>query len=165
VVPATRDLSADFGARAALAVGVALLPSIRGPLHPLGHAHEHIGILRAWRRARPSFPNGLVFPADDGSPHTKGYDGQWADRWRAETGTRPEVRFHDLRHTCGASLISGVWGRAWRLEDVQSFLGHESLASTERYAHLAPEGVFAAAAATPGSSRHGPRHKTQGREK
>jgi integrase len=109
-------------------------------------------ILRAWRRARPSLPNGLVFPAADGSPHTKGYDGQWADRWRAATGTRDDVRFHDLRHTCGASLISGVWGRAWRLEDVQSFLGHDSRASTERYAHLAPEGVFAAAAATPGSS-------------
>ena len=26
------------------------------------------------------------------------------------------VRWHDLRHTCGASLISGRWGRRWSLD-------------------------------------------------
>lgn len=117
---------------------------LRVPL--LGDAVE---TLRAWRRLRPALPSALVF-SSDGSMHTKGYDAQWADRWCAATGTRPEVRFHDFRHTAGASLISGAWGRPWRLEEVRDFLGHSAIKMTERYAHLAPEALHAAAKATPG---------------
>lgn len=121
-----------------------------------------IDVLRDWRRHRPGLPSALVFPDDDGAPHVKGYDGQWADRWRDETGTRREVRFHDFRHTAGASLISGAWGRPWRLEEVRDFLGHGSIAMTERYAHLAPGALHDAAKATtvktrPKTQARGPR--------
>lgn len=112
-----------------------------------------IDVLRDWRRQRPGLPSALVFPADDGAGHVKGYDGQWADRWHAATGTREGVRFHDFRHTAGASLVSGVWGRAWRLEEVRDFLGHSTIKMTERYAHLAPEALHAAAKATPGAKK------------
>ena len=97
---------------------------------------------------------GHVFVGRGGDPHAKGYDAQWAgswvgsgkarrwrDGWREKTGTRSGVRFHDLRHTCASHLIMGTWGRAWRLEEVQVMLGHQSRTTTERYAHLAPEGM------------------------
>lgn len=134
-----------------------------------------IEALRQWRRIRPSLPSALVFPAEDGCMHTKGYDAQWADRWRAETKTREDVRFHDFRHTAAASLVSGVWGRAWSLVEVKDFLGHSSIAMTERYAHLAPEAIHGAARQTPGAkkpakkaannSRHSQDTKTQNEEK
>lgn len=55
------------------------------------------------------------------------------------------VRWHDLRHTCGASLISGWWGRAWRLEEIKELLGHKDIAITQRYAHLAKGALLTAA--------------------
>jgi integrase len=62
------------------------------------------------------------------------------------------VRWHDLRHTCGAALISGWWGRRWRLEEVKEHLGHTSINVTSRYAHLAP-GVMAQAARETGKQK------------
>ncbi len=49
------------------------------------------------------------------------------------------VWFHDLRHTCASHLLMGSWGSAWRLEEVRDFLGHESITSTQRYAHLSQD--------------------------
>jgi integrase len=46
------------------------------------------------------------------------------------------VRWHDLRHSCATSLVQGWWGRAWSLEEVRDQLDHESVTTTERYAHL-----------------------------
>lgn len=53
-----------------------------------------------------------------------------------------DFRFHDLRHTCAAWLVSaGV-----PLTEVRDLLGHSSVTMTERYAHLAPERVRSAVA-------------------
>ena len=49
---------------------------------------------------------------------------------------RHSVRWHDLRHTAGSSLVSGWWGRRWTIEEVREYLGHRSIMSTQRYAHL-----------------------------
>lgn len=51
------------------------------------------------------------------------------------------MRFHDFRHTFASHLVMGTWGRAWRVEEVQVLLGHTSITTTQRYAHLAPEGL------------------------
>ena len=64
---------------------------------------------------------------------------RWAD-WTAcldRSGIVRNVRWHALRHTCASSLVSGWWGRQWTLSEVCELLGHGSVTTTERYAHLA----------------------------
>lgn len=65
-------------------------------------------------------------------------------------GVDRNIRWHDLRHTCASSLVSGTWGRAWKLEEVRDMLGHSSITVTEKYAHLSPEARQGAANGTPG---------------
>lgn len=102
-------------------------------------------------------PKRLVFPAETGGVHHAGYDGGWKDRKRGSevragykslAGIKRHVRFHDLRHTCASHLVSGTWGRAWRLEEVRDYLGHSNISVTQRYAHMSPHAMRAAVAAT-----------------
>jgi integrase len=117
---------------------------------------------------------GLVFPNADGDAYDAHYDGGWFDKRQrvrratttgehvVELVTRPgvksragiarDVRFHDLRHTCASHLVMGTWGRPWRLDEVRAFLGHSTVRMTERYAHLAPDALHAAARATAAAS-------------
>lgn len=68
----------------------------------------------------------------------------------AAAGVR-RVTWHGLRHTCGAALASGWWGRTWSLHEIRDLLGHASVTTTERfYGHLAPSALRAAAEATTG---------------
>jgi hypothetical protein len=55
------------------------------------------------------------------------------------------VRWHDLRRTCGSSLIAGWWGRRWSMIEVRDMLGHRSVTTTERYAHLSESALQQAA--------------------
>lgn len=106
----------------------------------------------------------LVFGTAEGRMYGKGYDAGWRDKrerrgkggeLRVKAGIKTlagidrDVRFHDLRHTCASHLVMGSWGRRWSLEEVCAFLGHSTIKVTERYAHLAPHALQAAAAATP----------------
>ncbi len=90
------------------------------------------------RKGVPIPLRGLVWPGVDGSHHADGYDARWPEV-REKLGFGRRVRLHDLRHTFASHLISGSWGRAWTLEEVQVVLGHAKRTTTERYAHLAPE--------------------------
>lgn len=90
------------------------------------------------RRGVPIPIRGLVWPGRDGTCHAEGYDARWSDvRKGCAFGRR--VRFHDLRHTYASHLISGTWGRAWSIDELQHVLGHMERSTTERYAHLAPD--------------------------
>jgi len=54
----------------------------------------------------------------------------------------PEVRLHDCRHSFASALVqAGV-----DLLTVATILGHQDLAQTRRYSHLAPDGLARAAA-------------------
>lgn len=54
----------------------------------------------------------------------------------AAAGLPPGLRFHDLRHTCAAILISN--GK--HMEEVKDYLGHSSIrATSDRYGHLFPK--------------------------
>jgi integrase len=46
-----------------------------------------------------------------------------------------DLRIHDLRHSFASALVNG----GTPLYEVQKLLGHSSIRTTERYAHLAPE--------------------------
>ena len=75
------------------------------------------------------------------------------DDYLALVGIERHVRWHDLRHTCASSLISGTWGRRWTLEEVRAFMGHRSRQSTDRYAHLAEDALKSAVWGAPNSAR------------
>lgn len=71
----------------------------------------------------------------------------WTEMLRV-AGIKRRVRFHDLRHTCGSSLVAGWWGKPWPLIRVRDLLGHSSIQVTERYAHLASSALEESAYAT-----------------
>lgn len=61
----------------------------------------------------------------------------------------PGFRIHDLRHTCASWLVmEGV-----SLYFVKELLGHASVETTERYAHLAPENLRQAVSVLEGLSK------------
>ncbi len=127
---------------------------------------------RRWLAALPEYtpknPHGLAFPTRQGS--FRGHDhvfrwcmwkgspgkGKHGDRnYRApmtgivqRAGISRNFRWHDLRHTCASSLISGWWGRQWSTREVCDLLGHRSVTTTERYAHFADTALKRAARET-----------------
>lgn len=135
----------------------------------LDAARRWLDVLPGYTRtAKRDFgnPDRLVFPTARGCRRQQGKppggqyideDGRTAYRfhdWIEAAGIERPVRFHDLRHTCASALVSGMWGRMWSLEEVRDLLGHQSVTTTERYGHLAPSVLQAAAAATPPRSHH-----------
>jgi integrase len=114
---------------------------------------ELVGVARdalgKWR-APDANPHALVFPRTLGGFRDENHVLRW-EEWKASikgAGITRRVRWHDLRHTCASSLISGWWGRQWSLEQVKAQLGHTSIKTTERYAHLAQDSVRKAAEET-----------------
>jgi integrase len=111
--------------------------------------------LRRWRDQRPGVGTAPVFPQltgkNKGKRHPDTYDGRWRDYYGAEgkrmpgwcrrAGIARHVRFHDLRHTCASHLVMGTWMPALSLYEVRDWMGHSSISVTQRYAHLAPEGL------------------------
>ncbi len=92
--------------------------------------------LLTWKHACPS--DEFVFPKADGEKRAGGYTPKWK-KHKEFAGISRRIRFHDLRHTCATHLVMGTWGPAWGLYEVQNFLGHEDMSTTQIYAHLSPE--------------------------
>lgn len=107
-------------------------------------------------------PHGLLFPLPSGARRQKGKRPKgWAE-WLTAAGIVAverhdgrAVRWHDLRHTCGSSLVAGWWGRRWALIEVRDMLGHRSVTTTERYAHLSEDALDAAARETDTATSQG----------
>lgn len=104
--------------------------------------------LRAYRDTFESVPiTGLVFAGHEGQPFAQGHVFGWTDRsyskpgggvrivrgWRHRAGIREEVQFRHLRHTCGSHLLQGTFGVKLELISVSKWLGHSTLAVTERH--------------------------------
>ncbi len=107
------------------------------PMPPLA-----IEAVRVWRTlARTTQADKLVWTAARGG-RRYGEPRNWDKHLEAaelSAETRRDgrhVRWHDLRHTCGTSLIQGFYGTPWSREAVQEQLGHTNAKTTERYAHL-----------------------------
>jgi integrase len=107
-----------------------------------------LGAMKTWMlqlaKYAPSNPKALVFPTRRGCHRGKKSPRDWKT-WLRAAGIRRRVRWHDLRHTCGSSLVSGTWGRKWSLEEVQAFLGHASIRTTEIYARFGKDALLQAA--------------------
>lgn len=74
-------------------------------------------------------------------------------KWLRAAGITRRVRWYDLRHTCATSLLAGWWGRKWSLDEVRRMLGHASVQTTERYAHILDDSIRRAAETTVGVTR------------
>jgi integrase len=111
--------------------------------------------LRRWRDQKPGVGTAPVFPQlvgrNKGKRHPDTYDARWRDYyaakgkrmpgWCRRAGISRHVRFHDLRHTCASHLVMGTWMPALSLYEVRDWMGHSSVQVTQKYAHLAPEGL------------------------
>lgn len=91
-----------------------------------------VRVLREWR-LRQSVASSYVFCARDGGMRT---DGQCkAPLYRvADRAGMKRFGWHKLRHTCASLVVS----RGGQMKAVQDLLGHASMKTTQRYAHLAP---------------------------
>lgn len=120
---------------------------------------------RRWLELLPSFapknPHGLFWPRPRGGkrsglglprPSLKGVQQYEHEVWRGylrAAGIARDLRWYDAtRHTCATSLLCGFWGPRWALVDVSKVLGHKSIKTTERYAHVADDVLRQAGAAT-----------------
>lgn len=103
---------------------------------------------KAWLNVLPTYapanPLGLMFPTERGKLRDRKAPRSWGSVVEV-LGAVPrvgrELWWHLLRHTCASSMLSGVWGLRWSIEDVQKILGHQDVRTTQRYAHLAPAAV------------------------
>lgn len=79
-------------------------------------------------------------PTDHVFPFDQGWLRRVWDRMKQTMGLSDDKQFvpHILRHTCASRLIQ----RGIPLMMVQKWMGHESIQSTMRYAHLAPDALF-----------------------
>jgi integrase len=87
---------------------------------------EHIG--------RYPSAEGYVFTSAEGTPfRRRNFYKRHFKRAVATAGLDPELRFHDLRHTCAALLIA----QGHHPKTIQEHLGHSSIRLTlDRYGHL-----------------------------
>jgi len=108
-----------------------------------------VDAVRAYRASLATPPiGGLMFAADGGSCHGPSYTMAWTDKpyrkggemrvregWATKAGIAGKT-FHVLRHTCGCHLLMGTW-KHWtgplEMHDVSRWLGHSSIAVTERH--------------------------------
>lgn len=92
--------------------------------------------LAAYLADRPHAPDDLVFTAPQGGPlREQKVIERFYKTAAAEIGL-PDLRFHDLRHTCASLLIA----QGASVKAVQAQLGHASATITlDRYGHLFPD--------------------------
>lgn len=148
------------------------LPTKTGKIRRVELLPHALDAARRWMDALPSFASAnwkkLMFPRKRGGFRDENHVIRW-EAWKGAparkatkkmparpavvgaleaAGITRNVRWHDLRHTCASSLVSGWWGRMWHLQEVQAVLGHASITTTERYAHLAETALKRAARET-----------------
>lgn len=79
--------------------------------------------------------HGLIFPSENGTPLNPENLVKRSFKPLLERAGLPEIRFHDLRHTCATLLL----GRGVHPKMVQELLGHATIAMTlDTYSHYLP---------------------------
>ena len=86
----------------------------------------------------------LIFASEVGTPVNPGNLVKRSFKPLPKKANPPEIRFHDLRHTCATLLLS----RGVHPKLVQELLGHATIAMTlDTYSHYLPSMGDAAAGA------------------
>ena len=94
------------------------------------------------RRMR-HYPTGPLFPEGSKEWYRNGWD---RVRQLMHKENDPEFVPHALRHTCCSRLVQ----RGVPLTHVQAWMGHKTIQTTMRYAHLMPHDLFTAVAVLEG---------------
>ncbi len=95
------------------------------------------GILVPWLAGRTT---GFVFPGRGGRRLAVRTAQRRVTALGVAAGLQRRLKCHTLRHTFATGLLEA----GANLSEVQELLGHESLATTERYIHVLPERLRAA---------------------
>lgn len=98
------------------------------PLHPQTRTLMRV------REEQAGEGNGAIFIAKNGRPMRPDGLSRRFCHFLQQNGL-PKIRFHDLRHLCATALAD----RGCELTEVQAYLGHASIQTTLRYAHLNPD--------------------------
>lgn len=127
--------------------------------------------LKQWHElSKPKHDDDLVWPAEHGGCHSKGFDWGWRDHTekrrigakrvregiRTRAGIARNVTWYEAtRHTCATHLLLGTWvpevvPRALELGVVSRWLRHSSTQVTERYAHVTANALHTAVRPNPG---------------
>lgn len=91
-----------------------------------------LAALKAWHADHGAPKRGLIFPGAAGQPLT---NLQTSFETVLETADIEDFRWHDMRHTFASWLVQ----KGVSLYRVQQWMGHASITTTMRYAHLAPD--------------------------
>lgn len=110
--------------------GTKTVQTRHNPLNP-----EAVAVLAAWREQTAAPATARVF-----ADVKLGWKKPYAAILKSAGITR--FRWHDLRHTFASRLVQ----RGVPLNTVRDLMGHESITTTLRYAHLAPDDKAAAVA-------------------
>lgn len=98
-------------------------------------AHRKRQLERKVKLARLYKDHGLIFPSETGTPVNPENLVKRSFKPLLKKAGLPEIRFHDLRHTCATLLL----GRGVHPKIVQELLGHATIAMTlDNYSHYLP---------------------------
>ena len=95
--------------------------------------NEGIYLLTTWCNQNGLAPDRLVFPSPVSGARFDNINKAWKGLTKA-AGIK-NFRFHDLRHSYASKLVM----RGADLYVIKELLGHASIDTTQRYAHLAPD--------------------------
>ena len=115
------------GSRRTVRLSHTALEALRSHLERQLEEIDRVGDL--WRE------NGLIFASESGSPHSRQHVTAHRFKPLLRRAGLPEIRFHDLRHTCATLLLS----KNVNPKVVSEMLGHASIAITlDTYSHVLP---------------------------
>jgi integrase len=98
-----------------------------------GHLERQLGEID--RAGSSWLKNGLLFASETGEPLERRYVTKYQFKKLLKRAGLPDVRFHDLRHTCATLLL----GRNVNSKIISEMLGHATIAITlDIYSHVLP---------------------------
>jgi integrase len=128
------------GSRRSVKLSQTALQALRSHLERQLREIDRAGSL--WRE------NGLIFASEVGEPLDRRYITTHRFKPLVKRAGLPEIRFHDLRHTCATLLLS----KNVNPKVVSEMLGHATIAITlDTYSHVLPDMQDSAATAMDGA--------------